>query len=169
MRRGAITSLLQCRSQCRDLRRIAAHRLHQALAVVGIGLPEVRQHGLAGLDVLHALQVARQVVAPTPDKVGPPLGENIGDYNITQSYELGYRFNSVSGDDGQYRSTVNYGNGIRLLGSSLTVNSKDGHGNWFDEILLNTLGLGNDPYQSATLRAQKNGLYQYNMTCRSQI
>ena len=33
---------------------------------------------------------------------------------------------------------MNYGNGMRLLGSSLTVNSKDGHGHYFDEILLNT-------------------------------
>jgi hypothetical protein len=109
---------------------------------------------------------AQQVVAPTPEQVGPPRGENIGNYNITQSFETGYRFSSVSGDIGEYRSDVNYGNGIRLLGSSLSIVSKDGHGKWFDEILLNTLGLGNDPYQSATLRVQKNGLYQYNMTWR---
>lgn len=109
---------------------------------------------------------AQQVVAPTPDKVGPPLGETVGDYSITQSYELGYRFNSVSGDIDQYRSVVNYGNGIRFLGSSLTVNSKDGHGKWFDEISLTTLGLGGDPYENATLRVRKNGLYEYDMTWR---
>ena len=28
-----------------------------------------------------------------------------------------------------YRSVDNFGNGVRLLGSNLTVNSKDGHGN----------------------------------------
>src|ERR1019366_2482006 len=42
----------------------------------------------------------------------------------------------------------------------------DGHGHYFDQILLNTMGLGNDPYQSATLRIQKNGLYRYDMTWR---
>ncbi len=109
---------------------------------------------------------AQQVVAPTPEQVGPPRGEDVGGYNITQSYETGYRFNSVSGNSGEYRSVVNYGNGIRLLGSSLSIESKDGHGKWFDEILLNTIGLGNDPYQSAILRVQKNGLYQYNLTWR---
>ncbi len=109
---------------------------------------------------------AQQVVAPTPAQVGPPRGENVDGYNITQSFETGYRFSSVSGSEDQYRSVVNYGNGIRLLGSSLSIVSKDGHGKWFDEILLNTLGLGNDPYQSVTLRVQKNGLYQYNMTWR---
>jgi hypothetical protein len=109
---------------------------------------------------------AQQVVAPTPDQVGPPRGENTGDYNITQSFETGYRFSQVFGDIGEYRSDVNYGNGIRLLGSSLAIDSKDGHGHFFDEILLTTVGLGNDPYQSVNLRIQKNGLYQYNMTWR---
>jgi hypothetical protein len=35
------------------------------------------------------------------------------------------------------------------------VNSKDGHGRWFDQIVLTTIGLGNDPYQSVTLRVEK--------------
>ena len=42
----------------------------------------------------------------------------------------------------------------------------DGHGRYFDEIVLNTLGLGNDPYQSAVLRVQKNSLYHYDMLWR---
>lgn len=109
---------------------------------------------------------AQQVVTPTPEQVGPPRGDTIGNYNITQSFETGYRFHLVSGDEGEYRSDANYGNGIRLLGSSLSINSKDGHGSWFDEISLTTTGLGNDPYESASLRAGKNGLYQYNMTWR---
>jgi hypothetical protein len=115
-----------------------------------------------GLGVLSA----QQVVAPTPEQVGSPRGENSGDYNVTDSFETGYRFAEVAGNVGEYRADVNYGNGIRLLGSSLTVDSKDGHGRFFDEILLNTLGLGNDPYQSVTLRIRKNGLYQYDMLWR---
>src|SRR5580658_11147789 len=94
---------------------------------------------------------AQQVVTPTPEQVGPPRGDNTGDYNITQSFETGYRFSEVFGDIGEYRSDVNYGNGIRLLGSSLAIDSKDGHGHLFDEILLTTMGLGNDPYQAVNL------------------
>src|SRR3974390_2942023 len=109
---------------------------------------------------------AQQVVAPTPEQVGSARGENAGNYNITNSFELGYRWVLVGGDDGMYRSTVNYRNGIRLLGSSFSMDSKDGHGHYFDQILLNTLGLGNDPYQSAILRVQKNGLYRYDMHWR---
>jgi hypothetical protein len=67
-----------------------------------------------------------------------------------------------------YRSVENFRNGLRLLGSKLSVNSRDGHGRFFDEILLTTLGLGNDPYQSAVLRIQKNSLYRYDLSWRQQ-
>ncbi len=83
-----------------------------------------------------------------------------------QSWELGYRYHLVGGDDGKYRSDVNFRNGVRLLSSYLTINSKDGHGKLYDEIVLTTQGLGNDPYESVTLRVQKNGLYRYDMSWR---
>ena len=109
---------------------------------------------------------AQQTTAPTPEQVGTVRGDTVGTYNVTQSFETGYRWSLVNGDIGMYRQVVNYGNGIRLLGSNLTVNSTDGHGRYFDEILLNTIGLGNDPYQNAMLRIQKNRLYRYDMTWR---
>ena len=61
---------------------------------------------------------------------------------------------------------MNYRDGVRLLGSFLTVNSRDGHGKWFDEIILTTAGLGNDPYENATLRIRKNRVYRYDMVWR---
>jgi hypothetical protein len=120
----------------------------------------------AGIFVSIGVAAAQQVVAPTPEPVGSSRGENYLNYNIVNSFETGYRWSLVDGDLGQYRSQVNYRNGLRLLASSLTVNSKDGHGRFFDEIVLNTQGLGNDPYQSAMLRIQKNGLYRYDLTWR---
>ncbi len=121
---------------------------------------------LAALLVTAGTLAAQQVVGPTPDTTGSPRGDSMGDYNVTQSFEFGYRFKSVGGDEGMYRSVDNIGNGLRLLGSNFTINSKDGHGRWFDEILLNTIGLGNDNYQAAVLRIQKNNLYRYDMTWR---
>jgi hypothetical protein len=110
---------------------------------------------------------AQPPVAPTTgESVGDPRGENKGEYNIMNSFELGYRFATVGGDFDMYRATVNYTNGIRLLSSSLSIQSRDGHGHWFDSLLLNTQGLGNDPYQSATLRIEKNRLYRYDMIWR---
>ncbi|MCU1335949.1 MAG: hypothetical protein JWO19_1530 [Bryobacterales bacterium] len=110
---------------------------------------------------------AQTPVAPTTETVGIPRGDNVSGYNIRQSFELGYRWHTVGGDEGMYRSTVNYGNGPRLLSSSLSVNSVEGHGGLFDLIQLNTLGLGNDPYESATLRVEKNRLYRYDLSWRS--
>ena len=65
-----------------------------------------------------------------------------------------------------YRSVVNYGNGLRLLGSNLSVNSKDGHGHSSTKSCSTPSGLGNDPYQAVMLRIQKNGLYRYDMSWR---
>ena len=115
---------------------------------------------------LLRLGLAQPTIAPTSEPVGATRGDNWSDYNIVDSFETGYRFRTVGGSFDQYRSTVNYGNGIRLLSSFLTANSKDGHGHFFDEIVLTTQGLGNDPYQSATLRISKNGLYRYDMHWR---
>jgi hypothetical protein len=113
-----------------------------------------------------ALACAQPTVAPTNAPLGSARGEDVGAYNITNSFETGYRFRSVGGDLGKYRSDVNFGNGVRLLSSSLTVHSKDGHGHYFDELLLNTQGLGNDPYEYSSLRVQKNHLYRYDFTWR---
>ena len=71
------------------------------------------------------------------------------------------------GNQDEYRSLINFHDGIRLLNSNLTVNSKDGHGKMVRrESHLSTQGLGNDPYESATLRVQKNQLYRYDMVWR---
>ncbi len=111
---------------------------------------------------------AQDTVAPTTGESTLPVrGENTGNYNVVQSWELGYRFATVGGDDGKYRSDVNFGDGIRLLSSYLTINSRDGRGRWFDEIALATQGLGNDPYESVTFRVQKNQWYRYDLLWRS--
>src|SRR5258708_3472914 len=65
---------------------------------------------------------AQEVSAPGTEPVGPARGDNTGDYNVVNSVETGYRFNTVGGSLTEYRSQENFGNGLRLLGSSLTVN-----------------------------------------------
>ncbi len=109
---------------------------------------------------------AQQTVAPTPETAGLARGENRGDYNVVDSVEVGYRSASIAGSLPQYRSSVNYGNGVRLLASYLSINSRDGHGKLFDQIVITTQGLGNDPYESATFRVQKNKLYRYDGSWR---
>jgi len=109
---------------------------------------------------------AQTPVAPTPQTAGERLGEYVSNYNVVDNFETGYRFSSVGGNFEQYRSNVNFGNGIRLLGSLLSVNSRNGHGAFFDQIVLTTQGLGNDPYEAVTLHVEKNRLYRYDMSWR---
>jgi hypothetical protein len=118
------------------------------------------------LALFSAATVAAQpTIAPTP--ASPSNSErNVGGYTLSQSFELGYRFNTVGGNQDRYRSDVNYGNGVRLLGSTLNLHSLEGHGRLFDELTLSTQGLGNDPYQSSSLRLQQNKVYRYNLNWR---
>ena len=109
---------------------------------------------------------AQQPVAPTREPVGPARGDDWSGYNFVNSFETGYRLLSVSGNLNKYRSDENFGNGVRLLDSFFSMNSKTGHGRWFDELVLTTNGLGGDPYESAVLRVDKNRLYQYDLSWR---
>ena len=68
---------------------------------------------------------AQQVVAPTNEPVGPVRGEDINGYNVVNSFETGYRFALVGGNEGKYRSDIDYGNGIRLLGSKMLFGNVD--------------------------------------------
>lgn len=99
-------------------------------------------------------------------QVGSIRGDDFHGYNLVQSWETGYRFADIHGDRGKYRSDVNFRNGVRLLGSNLTVHSKDGQGRFFDTLVLTTQGLGNDPYESAVFRIEKNKLFRYDLLWR---
>ncbi|MBI1792012.1 MAG: cytochrome c oxidase subunit 3 [Acidobacteria bacterium] len=101
---------------------------------------------LSILAVLTPL-AAQQTVAPTPGAVGKTRGQDVEGYNVVQSFETGYRFSSVGGDLGSYRSDVNLRNGIRLLGSSLTMAlavhaAESRNRRWLSILLLATMGLG---------------------------
>src|SRR5262249_43811732 len=115
---------------------------------------------------LIAPGLAQQTVAPTPEPVGSSRGESAGAYNVTDSFETGYRFSTVGGNSAQYASAVNYHDGVRLLGSFFSMNSRDGKGLLFDELTISTQGLGNDPYESASVRLRKNHWYRYDMMWR---
>ena len=116
---------------------------------------------------LATTAAAQPPIAPTDAKVGQARGENIGGYNVLNTFETGARFASVDGNNDKYRSDVNFRPGVRLLNSSLSVHSREGQGGLFDQLTLNTQGLGNDPYQNAQLRIGKNKLYRYELQWRS--
>jgi hypothetical protein len=110
---------------------------------------------------------AQEPIAPTPETVGNPRGDEWDGYNISDSFEFGERFLGLGGDDANYRSAVNYGNGPRLLSTTFSLFSKTGEKKLFDSILLSTQGLGGDPYESVSLRIRQHKFYSYVGTWRS--
>lgn len=117
--------------------------------------------------ILFSALLAQPTVAPTdvnPNARGEAISN--GAYTLHNTFETGYRFADIDGNRGKYRSDVNFRNGIRLLGSGLTIYSKEGKGGWLDELTLHTQGLGNDPYQSVNFRLAKNKLYRYDLSWR---
>ena len=118
------------------------------------------------LSILAGIGSAQTPVAPTPETVGDPRGDNWSTYNIVNSFETGYRSLSVSGNSDKYRADENFGNGVRFIGSFFSMNSKDGHGRYFDQAVLTTGGLGGDPYESVHLNISKTRLYDYTLSWR---
>src|SRR5450759_1058658 len=114
----------------------------------------------------EALLFAQPTVAPTGESVGEVRAATLGAYNVVSEVETGYRFATVGGDTDAYRSDVNFGNGLRLLSTRLGFYSKEGRARWFDELVLTIQGLGNDPYEYASLRVQRNKLYRYDLQWR---
>ena len=92
--------------------------------------------------------------------------QRLGSYRVLNTFELGYRSVFVAGSTSMYRASVNYGNGLRLLDGIVRAHSGDGHGRFFDEIVLTTYGAGGDAYQASSLRLQKNRLYRYDLGFR---
>ncbi len=115
---------------------------------------------------IFAIASGQEPVAPTPELAGSVRGQNVSGYNIVNSFEAGYRFSEVGGNSPMYRSVVNYGNGIRLLNSYFSMNSRDAAAGFLDEIVVTTQRLGNDPYESATLRLKKRKLFRYDLLWR---
>ncbi|MBV8552233.1 MAG: hypothetical protein JOY54_13095 [Acidobacteriaceae bacterium] len=110
---------------------------------------------------------AQASVAPTTETVGPTRGDTWRDYNVVNSFEVGYRLVTVSGNTQMYDSQINFHDGVRLFSSFFTMDSKNGHGLLFDQAIVTTNGLGGDPYSSATVRVQKNRIYEYNLLWRN--
>ena len=91
-----------------------------------------------------------------------PEGRDLGNYNVQQSVELGWRELGESGNSSIYDTFVNQHTGLRLLEQSLSVHSLNQRGLIFDELSVSSFGYGGDPSSATRLRAYKNGWYNFN-------
>ncbi len=115
------------------------------------------------LPLLAALPLAAQQTAPAAqDTPAAPL--TTPETTVTGSVDLGYRFNSVGGSLDTYRSVVDMGSGVRLLGLDLTIESAARK--WFDRIDVRGSGWGGDPYTTAHVDAMRHDRYRFSFDYR---
>jgi hypothetical protein len=114
---------------------------------------------------LAALPLAAQQTAPTAQEApATPAAAPTPETTVTGSLDLGYRFNSVGGSLDTYRSVVDMGSGVRLLGLDLTIESAARK--WFDRIDVRGSGWGGDPYTTAHVDATRHDWYRFNFDYR---
>ncbi len=112
--------------------------------------------------LLLAQETPSLEAAKEPQPPAPIFG-----MDTTGTFDLGYRWNTgLRGSQDLYRSLVNVGDGPRLLGANLTMNSPLGTGKYIDRLQLNASAWGGDPYNTLRLFAEKTGAYQFSFDYR---
>ncbi len=115
--------------------------------------------------ILAALPLAAQQAAPAAQDTPTQPVAATPETTITGSLDLGYRFNSVGGSLDTYRSVVDMGSGVRLLGLDLTIESATRK--WFDRIDVRGSGWGGDPYDTAHVDATRHDWYHFSFDYRN--
>jgi hypothetical protein len=88
-------------------------------------------------------------------------GSDWGGYTVRQSIELGGHIVGADGNPQMYSTFVNLGSGPRILGTELSMQSKNHAGVLFDSLYLSSFGFGGDPENLARLRISKNKWYNF--------
>ncbi len=110
-----------------------------------------------------AAQDATQAAAQDTNAVPPSTqpGET-----LTGSVDLGYRwFSGAGGSMETYRSVVDIGSGVRLLGLDLSLESAAKK--YFDRINVRGSGWGGDPYNTAHVDAVRHDWYSFSFDYRN--
>ncbi|MBZ5515023.1 MAG: hypothetical protein LAN62_09310 [Acidobacteriia bacterium] len=93
-------------------------------------------------------------------------GVKVGNYNLRQSIELGYRWTDFTGNEGVFDTFVNLHQGPRLLGQTLEMRPLTRGAGLFDNLYLTSFGYGGDPNNFSMLRVSKDKWYNFNATFR---
>jgi len=98
-------------------------------------------------------QTTAPATSPAPSNPAPT-----GEQWFSGSLDLGYRFvTGPAGNDPEYRSVVNLGQGLVLQGLDFTI--IDPKKRLFDRLDANAFGWGGEPYELAHLNARKQSVY----------
>jgi len=111
-----------------------------------------------------AAQDATQTPAAPDTNAVPPVTQT--EKMITGSVDLGYRwFSGAGGSLDTYRSVVDFGSGVRLLGLDLSLESAAKK--YFDRINARGAGWGGDPYNTAHVDAVRHDWYNFTFDYRN--
>ncbi|MEP6715807.1 MAG: hypothetical protein ABJC09_09535 [Terriglobia bacterium] len=88
-----------------------------------------------------------------------------GEYRITGSLDVGYRWlDGPGGSFETYRSVVNLGSGVKLIGLDLAIANPSRK--WFENAHIRAFNWGNDPYATFHADAEKSRIYRLNVDYR---
>jgi putative beta-barrel porin MtrB/PioB len=91
---------------------------------------------------------------------------SVGDFNLSGSATLGFRFEDVKGYEPQFREMFDLGKGFRLLDLNVSGDSKDGKNPFADNFSLQTTSLGGDPFPTAQFAISKSKVYDFRVDWR---
>lgn len=110
---------------------------------------------------------ARAAVAKPGEKQTPPeTGRIWGNYSVTSTLELGYRFLDTDGNRNRFYSDVNVRSGFRVLDYSMDARSILSTGALFDFLHTDVQNAGGDQGQYFSIRADKTRIYKFDGTVR---
>ena len=127
----------------------------------------MKLHGSALVLVLGALILVAGLAAPaSAQEDKDATGKDWGNYHVDQSFEMGWRGKSFTGNNDVYDTFLNLGQGVRLFNQSLEMRSLDHQGTLFDNLYMSNFGYGGDPNNVSMLRVSKNKIYDFSGTFR---
>ena len=117
--------------------------------------------------VVQAQEAPKAESTPEAAAAEPQTSAPIFGMETTGTIDIGYRWNAgFRGSKDLYRTLVNLGEGPRLFGANLTMNSPLGTGKYVDRIQLNASAWGGDPYNTLRLFVEKSRTYQFSFDYR---
>ncbi len=93
-------------------------------------------------------------------------GKTVGNYNVQESIEGGYRDSMINGNMNNYDTFDNLQSGWRLFDYTLNMRSLNHQGIFFDDLNFTNFGYGGDPNDVSRLRIDKNKWYDFRGTFR---
>jgi hypothetical protein len=119
--------------------------------------------------ILFAIPIAALLFAPlcmAQDQGAETQGIDVGNYNVQQNIEFGYRQDWINGNNDTFNTFVNLHSGPRLFDYTLGMRSLNHQGLLFDNLSFSNFGYGGDPNDFSRLRVDKNKWYDFSAMFR---